>query len=221
MAEVPGFTWSAPFTYPGYVRTLAYSEYVSNGQATRQEQAARTRAALIAAATVRFGADGYRGTTLDAVASDAGVTKGAAYHHFAGKRALFAAVFTTVQRGLVVAVARNSASGAALQRLRDACGSYLEECTAPVARVVLVDGPSVLGDEWHQIESRLWLRPLRDLIRMAQRDGQFAPVDTDLAARVISAAITELATAAIDRPPSAPDVQSVLAATLRGFEIHR
>jgi AcrR family transcriptional regulator len=192
---------------------------VSKGSATRLEQAAATKTALIAAATARFGADGYQATTLDVAAADVGVTKGAVYHHFAGKKALFTAVFMTVQRGLVAAVARSSATGTALERLRNACRCYLDECTAGTARIVLADGPSVLGDTWYQIEDRLWLRALRDLIHHAQRDGQFAPVDTDLAARVISAAITQLATAAIDQSPSAPDVQLVLLATLRGFEL--
>jgi len=192
---------------------------VSKGPATRLEQAAATRAALIAAATVRFGADGYQATTLAAVAADLGVTKGAAYHHFAGKKALFTAVFMTVQRGLVAAVAASSATGTALERLRNACRCYLDQCTAGTARIVLADGPSVLGDTWQQIDDRIWLRALRDLIQQAQRDGQFAPVDAGLAARVISAAITQLAMAAIHQSSSAPDVRLVLLATLRGFEL--
>lgn len=185
----------------------------------RARQAATTRAALISAATARFGSDGYQETTLDAVAADVGVTKGAAYHHFADKKALFAAVFMAVQRRLVVAVARKSTSGPAVDRLRNACRAYLAECTPRVVRIVLVDGPNVLGDvDWGQTEDRLWLQALRDLIDSAQRDGRFAPVHTDLAARVISAAITELATAAIDQSASSPDMQPVLLATLRGFE---
>jgi AcrR family transcriptional regulator len=188
----------------------------------RDRQAASTRSALINAATARFGADGYQRTTLDAVAGDLGVTKGAAYHHFADKKALFAAVFLAVQRHLVVAVARKSTSGAPYDRLRDACAAYLDECTPSVARIVLVDGPAVLGEiDWHETEDRLWLRALRDLIDAAQLDGRFASVDTDLAARVFSASLTQLATAAIDDPssPLARDVQLVLAAMLRGFEV--
>lgn len=192
---------------------------MSKGSTTRDRQAASTRAALIRAATGRFGVDGYHETTLEAVVADVGVTKGAAYHHFADKKALFAAVFMGVQRRLVVAVARKSIDGPAVDRLRDACRTYLEECTPSVARIVLLDGPSVLGDvHWHQSEDRLWLQALRDLIDNAQRDGRFAPVDTDLAARVISAAITELAMTAMDHTASSPDIQLVLRATLRGFE---
>jgi hypothetical protein len=67
----------------------------------------------------------------------------------------------------------------------------------------------------------MWLRALRDLIDAAQHDGRFASVDADLAARVFSASLTQLATAAIEDPSSPParDVQLVLAAMLRGFEV--
>lgn len=192
---------------------------MSKGPTARDRQATSTRAALIRAATGRFGVDGYHETTLDTVVADVGVTKGAAYHHFADKKALFAAVFMAVQRRLVIAVARTSTDGPAVDRLRNACRTYLEECTPSVARVLLVDGPSVLGDDlWHRTENRLWLQALRDLIDDAQRDGRFAPVDTDLAARVILAAITELATTAINHPASSPDIQLVLRATLQGFQ---
>ena len=196
---------------------------MSKGSTERDKQAASTRAALIEAAIVRFGAAGYQATTVEAVAGDLEVTKGAAYHHFADKRALFAAVFLAVQRRLVVAVARKSSSGPPLQRLREACAAYLDQCTPTVARIVLVDGPAVLGDmDWRQTEDRLWLRALRDRIDAAQREGRFVAVDPDLTARVISASLTQLATAAIDEATStrpADDVQVVLAAVLRGFEI--
>ncbi|MDQ2729761.1 MAG: hypothetical protein M3Y91_18300, partial [Actinomycetota bacterium] len=136
------------------------------------------------------------------------------------KKALFSEVFMAVQRRLVIAVARRSSSGPAVDRLRDACHAYLEECTPSMARIVLLDGPSVLGDvESQRIEDRLWLRALRDLIDNAQRDGRFVPVDRQLAARVISAAITQLATAAVEQSTSTTDVQVVLLAMLRGFEI--
>src|SRR5512147_2439310 len=53
-----------------------------------KEEAARTRAAIVDAGLECFDRLGIAGTTLDAVAAAAGVTKGAVYHHFRGKRAI-------------------------------------------------------------------------------------------------------------------------------------
>src|SRR2546430_10908949 len=63
---------------------------------TRRTQAERTDATtaqLVAAAGQLFGQDGYAATSIDAIAAAAGLTKGAAYHHFPTKAALFHVVF--------------------------------------------------------------------------------------------------------------------------------
>jgi TetR/AcrR family transcriptional regulator, cholesterol catabolism regulator len=52
---------------------------------TQRERREATIAALLVAARDRFAGDGYAATSLDAIAADAGVTKGALYHHFSGK----------------------------------------------------------------------------------------------------------------------------------------
>lgn len=59
---------------------------------TREAQKARTREALVAAATRRFAERGIEATSLDDVALAAGFTKGAIYAHFPNKRALIDAV---------------------------------------------------------------------------------------------------------------------------------
>lgn len=55
-------------------------------------RALQTRERLLAAATLRFGADGYSGCSLDVIAADAGITKGAVYVHFASKADVFVAI---------------------------------------------------------------------------------------------------------------------------------
>lgn len=56
---------------------------------TREESKERTRETLIATASQLFLHAGYQGTTLDAIAAEAGFTKGAVYWHFRNKEALF------------------------------------------------------------------------------------------------------------------------------------
>lgn len=120
----------------------------------RRTQAERTEAtttALVDAARELFARDGYDATSLDAVAARAGVTKGAVYHHFEGKRQLFEAVFTReverIARPLAQAYQRKKDPWAAFQA---ACRAFLDECLDPgLQRIVLLDASAAIG--WEQI----------------------------------------------------------------------
>jgi len=63
----------------------------------RQQFSASTKRALVDVASDLFTAQGYAGTSLDEIVSGADVTKGALYHHFSGKQALFEAVFEKIE----------------------------------------------------------------------------------------------------------------------------
>jgi AcrR family transcriptional regulator len=114
---------------------------------TQAERSDATTTELVAAGQRLFGRDGYAATSIDAVAAAAGVTKGAAYHHFDGKAGLFRAVFTREQER--AAAALEAAAGAApdpWSALRSGCRTWLEQCLDPAfRRIVLLDGPAVLG----------------------------------------------------------------------------
>jgi AcrR family transcriptional regulator len=118
---------------------------------TQQERTEATTTALIEAARELFAADGYAATSLDAVVAKADVTKGALYHHFSGKRDLFAAVFASEQ----VRIAGASIAAAARQSdpwdaLEAGCAAFIEICQeAGVQRIFLLDGPAALG--WERI----------------------------------------------------------------------
>ena len=68
-----------------------------HGTSRRQEYSASTKRALVEVATELFTEQGYAGTSLDEIVAGARVTKGALYHHFSGKQALFEAVFERVE----------------------------------------------------------------------------------------------------------------------------
>jgi len=134
----------------------------------RRSQAERTEAttaALVDAARELFARDGYDATSLDAVAARAGVTKGAVYHHFDGKRQLFEAVFSReierIETPLAVAYSRKKdpwdAFGAA-------CRAFLDECLDPgLQRIVLLDASAAIG--WEGI--RRLEAPLLELMELA------------------------------------------------------
>jgi len=144
---------------------------------TRRTQAERTDATtaqLVAAAERLFGRDGYAATSIDAVAAAAGVTKGAAYHHFPGKAALFQVVFVRelerVTAALDAVAAEEPDPWSALRR---GSRTFLAHCLEPGFRqVVLLDGPSVLGwDKVREIEYGCLLRVLTDAVRGAVPAG--------------------------------------------------
>src|SRR6188768_3525703 len=67
------------------------------GASRRQQYSASTKRALVEIAEGLFTEHGYANTSLDQIVAGARVTKGALYHHFSGKQALFEAVFERVE----------------------------------------------------------------------------------------------------------------------------
>jgi len=116
---------------------------------TQQERREATTTSLVTAARELFAEDGYAATSLDAVVAKAGVTKGALYHHFAGKRELFEAVFVAEQVRLTTAVmAAAEGRDDPWQAFEAGCGAFIEACQAPGAqRIFLLDAPVALGWE--------------------------------------------------------------------------
>jgi AcrR family transcriptional regulator len=81
---------------------VAYRQAVTEGAATK---GARTRDALLARAIERFATDGFRGTSVSAVARDVGITPAAAYAYFPNKLTLFEAAVDGDTAGLVARAA--------------------------------------------------------------------------------------------------------------------
>ncbi|MFC4113407.1 TetR/AcrR family transcriptional regulator [Nonomuraea zeae] len=161
---------------------------------TQAERSDETTARLVRAARELFGAGGYADTSIDAVAAAAGVTKGAAYHHFGGKPALFRAAFVaeleTVDAELLRVAAEERDPWAALRR---GCRTFLGHCLDPGFRqIVLLDGPSVLGWETvRAIEHEHMLRVLLDGLRLAVAVGQAPDGDLPARAQLVFGALCE------------------------------
>jgi AcrR family transcriptional regulator len=121
----------------------------------KAEQSEATRAALVVAARGLFAQRGYAAVATEEVVRAAGVTRGALYHHFRGKRELFEAVYEEVERALVEQIASSAVSSAAnpLAALRAGAQAFLDACEDPaVQRIALLDAPSVLGwERWREI----------------------------------------------------------------------
>jgi AcrR family transcriptional regulator len=176
---------------PGYGQAVAT-------KAARRTQAERTEAtttALVGAARQLFARDGYEATSLDAVAARAGVTKGAVYHHFEGKRQLFEAVFAReverIAAPLVAAYARKKDPWDAFAA---GCRTFLDECLDPeLQRIVLLDAAAAIGwEEVRRLESPL-LEMMERGISTAVEAGRIAPRTPGPLARFLYGALCETA----------------------------
>lgn len=139
----------------------------------RSAQAGETRDALVAAARELFGSQGYAATSTEEIVERAGVTKGALYHHFADKVALFRAVFEQVQLEVsdtAVAEFNQPDSWAALTA---GCRLWVEAHADPAIRqIALIDARGVLGWEAaREIETRFSTVALRGALRKAMHAG--------------------------------------------------
>ncbi|MFI6498484.1 TetR/AcrR family transcriptional regulator [Nonomuraea typhae] len=131
---------------------------------TQAERSDTTTSQLIGAARKLFGEYGYAATSIDAVAATAGVTKGAAYHHFDGKLGLFRAAFTREQEEIAGRLEQVAATTPdPWTALRLGCRTFLEHCLDPgFRRIVMLDAPSVLG--WAEVREIEYAHTLRVLL---------------------------------------------------------
>jgi AcrR family transcriptional regulator len=139
----------------------------------RVSQGDATRAALLQAARELFGEQGYVDTSNDQIVARAGVTKGALYHHFAGKEALFRAVFEQVQLEVSDRAVVEFLRPDAWEALVGGCAMWVDAHVDPsIRRIVLHDPRAVLGwDDVRAIENRFDAVALRGALRKAMVAG--------------------------------------------------
>lgn len=141
---------------------------------SKANQSEGTRRALLDAARALFTERGFAGASVEAVVQAAEVTKGALYHHFADKRALFEAVFEEVERAVVERMM--SAAGDLddpLETLYRGADTFLDVCLDPtVRRVALIEAPAVLGwERWRELEQTYGLGLAQTALEAAMEAG--------------------------------------------------
>ena len=169
-----------------------------NVKRTQAERSDATRAALVAAARPLFADRGYAGVGTEEIVRAAGVTRGALYHHFDGKRELFEAVYEQIEIELAEriaagALAANAASP--LEAMRAGAEMFLRVSTEPEAqRIVLLDGPSVLGwDRWREIAAEYGLGLIEANLEAAMEAGEIDRRPVGPLAHLLMGALDEAA----------------------------
>jgi AcrR family transcriptional regulator len=162
----------------------------------RARQSLETRAALVEAARSLFAERGYAAVGTEEIVRAAGVTRGALYHHFGGKRDLLEAVYERIEGELTQRIAERALGGSdPLEAMRAGAGMFLEQCLEPeVQRIVLLDAPAVLGwDRWREIGAQHGLGLIEASLQAAMEAGQIAEQPIKPLAHVLMGALDEAA----------------------------
>jgi AcrR family transcriptional regulator len=165
---------------------------------TQADRTAATRTALIRAGRTLFALHGFAGVGTETLVREAGVSRGALYHQFGDKTGLFADVLADIEgnvaRDLAAAMLAGDASDfvAAMMRAVDA---WLDACESPeVQRVVLIDGPSVLGwARWREICQLHILGLIEAVLAKGMEDGKLHPLPARPLAHILLAIADEAA----------------------------
>jgi AcrR family transcriptional regulator len=165
---------------------------------TQSERSESTRAALIDAARVLFAERGYADVGTEEIVRAAGLTRGALYHHFSGKRDLFEAVYERLEAELAERIAAGALAANAdspLEAMRAGADMFLQACTEPEAqRIALLDGPAVLGwDRWREIGAEHGLGLIEATLQAAIDAGAIASQPVRPLAHVLMGALDEAA----------------------------
>lgn len=170
----------------------------SDGRRTQAERSEATRGALIRAARSLFAERGYADVGTEEIVRAAGVTRGALYHHFGGKRDLFEAVYEQIEAELAERIAAGALAanaGSPLEAMRAGAEMFLQACTEPEAqRIVLLDGPSVLDwDRWREIAAKYGLGLIEASLEAAIEAGAIERQPVRPLAHVLMGALDEAA----------------------------
>lgn len=190
-----------------------------NRQASRS---ASTRAKLIRAGRWLFARRGYAAVGTEEIVRRAGVTRGALYHQFADKQELFLAVYEQVEQELTQRVDDSLGEVTSpFEAMRAGMRTFLEECRAPeVQRIVLIDGPSVLGwERWREVAERNGLGLIEAVVTAAIEAGEIAALDPGPLAHLLMGALDEAALLVVRDPASTDSVAATLAGLLDGLRI--
>ena len=135
-------------------------------------------------------------TSLDTIAQAEGLTKGAIYHHFKNNEQIFEAVITAVLKDAIQTIEHSMGSSADhTSKAAQAIDSFINLCLSPdYQRIVLQDGPSVLGwEKWKTLEKQYTYPFVEHLVRELQNGRDYSSLTLEITTRLIIACLIEIA----------------------------
>lgn len=179
---------------------------------------------LIAVAREHFTVKGFAEASLEDIANEAELTRGAVYHHFGSKKQLFAVVLEAVQSEVAQRIETEAAGSEDLwEQLLLGCRAFVSAAVEiPNKRIMLIDGPAVLGwEQWRMMDERNSMRLLHGQLQLMQEQGYFRDVSIDALTHTLSGALNESAlwiaqTSHSER--SLDETMTVISLLLNGFK---
>jgi AcrR family transcriptional regulator len=175
----------------------------------RSEMVEETRSKLIETARKAFAEKGYAKASMDDITAEAGLTRGALYHHFGDKKGLLQAVVDQIDSEMAARARQTATQAESVWEGLLAEGiAYIEMALNPeVQRIVLLDGPAVLGDPSRWPSQNSCLQATIGMVQALIRDGVMKPVNAEAAAHLLNGAALNAALwiAASDDPQSVVD----------------
>jgi AcrR family transcriptional regulator len=186
----------------------------------KAERGLATRQGILETATRLFAEQGYAEVSIEMVLGAAGISRGALYHHFASKEALFEAVFEALEAEICAKVIASSAGARdAVRSLAAGCDAFLDLVQdKAMRRIVLTDAPSVLGwERWREIEARYGFGLLKASLARVSAEGALPAEMVDIFAHMLLASLNEVALVlarADDRPAASVEAKAAIATLL-------
>lgn len=193
---------------------------------SKAQQRQATTAAILSAARTQFARHGYAAVSLAGIVDAVGLTKGALYHHFESKAALFRAVIEQVHGEVADRVATAAtAEPDAWRQLIAGCEEFLRACAAPeVRQIMLIDGPAVLGwAQWRILDDTTSARHLREALQALIDAGTLPGQHVEPLTHLLSGAMNETALwlADSDDPRDIDDAVAALSMLLEALRTSR
>ena len=163
---------------------------------TQEERSGTTVRHVLEVAERHFAAVGYEATSTETLVREAGLTRGALYHHFGSKRGLFVAVVKNVQNRLAQAVTQAStAKEDSWTAFLQGCYAWLETATEPAVRqILLLDAPAVLGwEHWLALDAEGGGRLLYEGVTELFAEGKLGDVHPVVLAQLLNGALNQAA----------------------------
>ena len=182
---------------------------------SNRDRTEATRGQLIAAARKLFTEKSYAETSTPDIVAAAGVTRGALYHHFTDKQALFQAVVEQEAEDVAAEIERAFGPDPHDSRAALLAGSeaYFAAMRVPGrTRLLLLDGPAVLGRTvLDEIDSRHGNRTLREALLAMMQAGEIKRLPLDPLTELLGAAFDRAALAIEAGAPDGPYRESLSA----------